>query len=60
MKLTPKQKEIIDKAIELEHGPVADEVFIRFVNDRYGYCFVFHKKGSRYFNAAFELSLIHI
>ena len=25
MKLTPKQKEIIDKAIELEHGPVADE-----------------------------------
>lgn len=33
MKLTPKQKEIIDKAIELEHGPVADEVFIRFVND---------------------------
>lgn len=32
MKLTPKQKEIIDKAIELEHGPVADEVFIRFVN----------------------------
>ena len=24
MKLTPKQKEIIDKAIELEHGPVAD------------------------------------
>lgn len=54
MKLTPKQKEIIDKAIELEHGPVADEVFIRFVNDRYGYCFVFHKKGSRYFNAAFE------
>lgn len=54
MKLTPKQKEIIDKAIELEHGLVADEVFIRFVNDRYGYCFVFHKKGSRYFNAAFE------
>lgn len=54
MKQTPKQKEIIDKAIELEHGPVANEVFIRFVNDRYGYCFVFHKKGSRYFNAAIE------
>lgn len=43
MKLTPKQKEIVDKAIELEHSPVADAVFIRFVNDRYGYCFVFHK-----------------
>ena len=45
MKLTPKQKEVIDryKALESEYGK--GNVFLRWINDYWKVCFVVHKKG---------------
>lgn len=45
MKLTEKQKEVIERAKQLEKEYGNGNVFLRWINDYWNVCFVVHKIG---------------
>lgn len=45
MKLTEKQNQVMQKAMQLEEEYGRGNVFLRWINDYWRVCFIIHKKG---------------